>query len=60
MYVIVQKSKDHRPINQWNKGKKAEFADRQEFNLNKSIDSKHATLGKPTRLAGDLNAYVEK
>ena len=49
----------HRPVKQWNKGKRAEFSDREEFSLEKSQDSRHATLGKPTITAGDLNAYVK-
>ena len=38
----------HRPINNWNVGKKAEFEDRTCFCENSSLESKFATAGKPT------------
>ena len=37
-----------RPVDQWNKGKKAEFKDRVEFNESVSLCSGLATKGYPT------------
>jgi ribonucleoside-triphosphate reductase len=36
-----------RPVQQWNKGKKAEFKDRAEFDENVSLKSERATRGFP-------------
>jgi ribonucleoside-triphosphate reductase (formate) len=33
----------HRPVQNWNRGKREEFKDRKEFSLNKSLES---TKGK--------------
>jgi len=38
----------YRPINNWNVGKKEEFKQRIPFSEEKSMESKFATLGKPT------------
>ncbi|NQU78760.1 hypothetical protein HQ545_03235 [Candidatus Woesearchaeota archaeon] len=37
----------HRPVQNWNKGKKEEFKDRVEFDETVSLRSKHATRGYP-------------
>ena len=31
----------HRPVANWNKGKKHEFGERQTFSVEKSLESKH-------------------
>ena len=37
----------HRPVQNWNKGKKEEFKDRVEFDEKISVNSKLATKGEP-------------
>ncbi len=37
----------HRPVQQWNKGKKEEFRERVEFDETVSLDSNHAMRGYP-------------
>lgn len=37
----------HRPVQNWNKGKKEEFKDRVEFDEKVSIKSELATKGEP-------------
>jgi len=37
----------HRPVQQWNKGKREEFKDRVEFDEGKCLCSKHGTRGFP-------------
>jgi ribonucleoside-triphosphate reductase len=37
----------HRPVQNWNKGKKEEFKERVEFDQNTSLCSCHATRGYP-------------
>ncbi|MBW2997574.1 anaerobic ribonucleoside-triphosphate reductase [Candidatus Woesearchaeota archaeon] len=37
----------HRPVQNWNKGKKEEFKDRVEFDEKVSIGSELATKGQP-------------
>ncbi len=46
-----------RPVRQWNKGKKAEFTEREEFKEKTSMKSKHATLGRPKQKAEKISAY---
>jgi len=47
----------HRPVQQWNLGKQEEFGQRKPFDEDKSINSKFATLGKPSASAEDLSSY---
>ena len=47
----------HRPVQHWNLGKREEFRQRTPFSEQKSMNSKHATLGKPTILAEKLSNY---
>jgi hypothetical protein len=47
----------HRPVQQWNLGKQEEFRERKSFEEKKCLDSKFATLGKPTASAEKLSAY---
>jgi hypothetical protein len=37
-----------RPVGNWNAGKQAEFKDRLEYDLEKSLNSKYALDDKPT------------
>lgn len=37
----------HRPVQNWNKGKKAEFDDRAEFDESVSLNSERAKRGYP-------------
>jgi len=37
----------HRPVEQWNKGKKSEFSDRVEYSEEASLKSKFAVKGHP-------------
>lgn len=47
----------HRPVQQWNKGKREEFKQRVEFQEKVCLESKYGTLGKPTAAAQSLQNY---
>ena len=47
----------YRPVQQWNLGKQEEFKERKNFNEEKSLKSKHGTLGKPISVAEKISAY---
>jgi ribonucleoside-triphosphate reductase len=50
----------HRPVQNWNLGKREEFNDRVAFKEKVSMGSKFATSGRPTLLAEKLTGYQEK
>lgn len=47
----------HRPIQNWNLGKKEEFKDRVAFKEDSSVESKFGKLGKPRVMAQKITNY---
>ena len=47
----------HRPIQQWNNGKREEFRHRKTFKEGVSMNSKFATSGKPTAMVQKISTY---
>ncbi len=47
----------HRPVQNWNLGKKEEFKDRSEFKECKSVGSEFGKLGKPSAMAQKITNY---
>lgn len=47
----------HRPVQNWNLGKKEEFKQRKEYDVCTCLESKHGTLGKPAVMAGKITNY---
>lgn len=47
----------HRPIQQWNKGKREEFKHRTAFKETVCATSKFATSGKPTAMVQKISTY---
>jgi len=47
----------HRPVQQWNLGKREEFKDRTAFKESKSIESEFGKLGKPSVMAQKITNY---
>jgi ribonucleoside-triphosphate reductase (formate) len=48
----------HRPIQNWNKGKKEEFSQRLVFDQDISVESKYAKRGAPTTVMERVNKFV--
>jgi len=48
----------HRPVQQWNKGKKEEFKFRKEFCEKTSLASKHAQRGFPKTKMEAVNNFT--